>query len=176
MFFYPTFYTGKVTDISLQILNYLNIKSVILDVDDTLVAHKTSDPNAEIVEWINMLKFNKLKIILLSNNFKNRVQSFADKLNIPYISLSMKPLTFGLKKAINKLNTTPSEILMIGDQIFTDVLAANISGIKSVLVDPIKESNSMMFKIKRCFENRIKRVLKSNPKFSLKSISEDKSS
>ena len=177
MILYPTYFTAKVTDINAHVLNNLNVKGVILDVDDTLVAHKIPYPNQEITEWINSLKLSGIKIILLSNNFKNRVQTFASTLNIPYVSFSMKPFTFGLKKAIKRINSNSKEILVVGDQIFTDILAANVLGVRSILVEPIKESTSILFKIKRFFENHIKQTLKSNPKFDLKnlcSVSEDK--
>lgn len=177
MILYPTYFTDKVTDININILNHLNVKGIILDVDDTLVAHKIPYPNQEITEWINNLKLNGIKVILLSNNFKSRVQTFASTLNIPYISLSMKPFTFGLKKAIKIINSHPKEILVVGDQIFTDILAANLLRVRSILVEPIEKSTSLLFRIKRFFENHIKQTLKSNPIFNLKnlcSVSEDK--
>ena len=176
MILYPTYFTSKVTDINLNFLRSLNVKGIILDVDDTLVAHKIHSPKQEVVEWINKLKLNQIKIILLSNNFENRVKPFAEKLNIPYISLSMKPLTFGLKKAIKHINCNSEESIVIGDQIFTDILAANLLGIKSILVEPIKESSSLIFKFKRFLENCIKKNLNSklNLKNELNKISEDK--
>ena len=173
MILYPTYFTYKVTDINFAFLKHLNIKGIILDVDDTLVAHRIPNPQQEVVEWINTLKLNRIKIILLSNNFKNRVKPFAKKLNIPYIHLSMKPLTFGLKKAIKNINCSPQETIVVGDQIFTDVLAANLLGIKSILVEPIKKSNSILFKVKRFFEKQIKKNLVLHSDFNLANINSD---
>lgn len=167
MLFFPTYFTNKVTDIKLEILKKLNINGVLLDIDDTLVKTKLELPEKEILDWVNLLKLNNIKIILVSNNTKNRVEKFAKNLDIPWIAMSYKPFTFNLKKAIRKISCNLNNVIMVGDQIFTDIFAANLINIKSVLVNPMGTPKSMLMTIKRKFEEPIRRKIKSNNKFNL---------
>lgn len=157
--FKPTYHARKVTEISGEFLTKNNFRGIILDIDDTLVPHRHPDPDKNVFEWIDELKKFGIKIILVSNNFKDRVNKFAEKLNLPYISMGLKPLPFGIKRAVKKLGMKLDEILIIGDQIFTDISGANILKIKSVLVDPVSPSKTVLLKIKRFLERPIRKKL-----------------
>lgn len=168
--FYPTYFAEKVTDINVNFLKHIGIKGVVLDIDNTLVAYQVSHAGIKVVDWINELRYNKIKIILLSNNTESRVKAFAETLDLPYISMSMKPLTKNLKKAINIISCHPQDVLVIGDQVFTDILSANIMKIRSILVTPIEDSSKGMLKIKRILEKPIRKSLFLNPRINLNEI------
>lgn len=61
----------------------------------------------------------------------------------------------GFKKATDLLNLDKSKIASIGDQIFTDVLGANLFGITSIFVEPISKEDYLITKIKRPIEECI---------------------
>lgn len=50
-----------------------------------------------------------------------------------------------------------SELAVVGDQIFTDVLCARLAGVTSVLVDPIELETFPFFRFKRALERLILR-------------------
>lgn len=166
----PTYFTKHVSDINPEILRKLNIKGIILDIDDTLAPHKCSTPDEKALKWVKSLKENNINLILVSNNFKNRVSKFAKKLDLPYICMGLKPLSYGVKKAVKSLNLPQKEIILVGDQIFTDIIGANFLKLKSILVDPIGGKKTMLLKIKRFFEKNIRKKIKSNKKLNLNSI------
>ena len=166
----PTYFTKHVSDINPEILQKLNINGIILDIDDTLAPHKCSIPDKEALKWVNSLRKNNISLILVSNNFKNRVSEFAKKLNLPYIYMGLKPLSYGVKKAIRHLNLPKKEIILVGDQIFTDIIGENFLKLKSILVDPIGGKKTTLLKIKRFFEKSIREKIKSNKKLNLNSI------
>lgn len=166
----PTYFTDKVTNIDVEILNKINVKGIILDIDDTLVPHRHPTPGKDILIWINELKENHIKIILVSNNFKKRVSSFAKKIEVPYVYMGLKPLTLGIKKAISLLSLPKENVIMIGDQIFTDTLGANFIKIKSILIEPVSNSKTFLLKFKRFFEQSIRKKIKSNINLDLLSI------
>lgn len=168
----PTYFACKVTDINLDFLESEGIKGIILDVDDTLVARKVSSPDLSVKNWIENLKENGIKVILLSNNMKKRVKSFAEKIGVPFISFGMKPLTNGLKRAINEISCEKSNVLVIGDQIFTDILVSNIFKVRSLLVEPITENKTLLFKIKRFFEKFVKEKIAPEKNVNFREYSE----
>lgn len=153
---YPTYFAESISDITTEFLKKENAKGVILDVDDTLAPSKIIEPKIEVISWIEELRENDIKAILLSNNFDKRVRPLAEKLNLPYISFGLKPLTTGLKKAIKAISCDKSEVFMIGDQIFTDILAANLMKMRSVLVKPLTVQKDALSKMKRKFEKIVK--------------------
>lgn len=168
----PTYFACKVTDITLEFLTSEGIKGIILDVDDTLVARKVSTPDSSVKKWIENLKENGIKVILLSNNMKKRVKPFAEKIGVSFISFGMKPLTSGLKKAIKEISCEKSNVLVIGDQIFTDILASNIFKVRSLLVEPITENKTLLFKIKRFFEKFVKEKITPEKNINFREYSE----
>ena len=46
----------------------------------------------------------------------------------------------------------PEQVLFVGDQIFTDCLAAHRAGVDCYLVKPIKSKETFFFRLKRAFE------------------------
>jgi HAD superfamily phosphatase (TIGR01668 family) len=71
----------------------------------------------------------------------------------------MKPFCRGINVAQRKLGIEKEEMVMVGDQLMTDILAANRSGIRSILVKPVVESDSFITKFNRACERRILKKL-----------------
>ena len=152
-YFCPTIYVNKVTDISKTMLQNHKIKAVLLDIDNTLSLHNTNKPFDGVNEWLDEIKKLKIKLLILSNRSNvQSVDSFAKKLNLEYVANAKKPFQAGFNRAISMLNLPRENILLVGDQIFTDILGANIAGIKSALVEPQDKNESLFIKIKRLFE------------------------
>ena len=156
----PTFFTNKITDLSPEFIKSHGVTSLLMDIDDTLTYHKDPQIPQKVLEFINLMKINNIKIILISNNSKDRAYKFAKKLNLPYISRAFKPAPFGINLAFKKLNISKNEAIIIGDQIFTDILGANLLDIKSILVDPFEKNQTAFLKLKRLFEKPIRKKIK----------------
>ena len=69
--------------------------------------------------------------------------------------LACKPLTFNVSRIMNKYKMNKDNTVIIGDQIYTDVLCADKLGIKSILVDPIDIYESFITMFNRGRENDI---------------------
>ncbi|MGN1411395.1 MAG: YqeG family HAD IIIA-type phosphatase [Oscillospiraceae bacterium] len=152
MLFKPTIALNSVCDISMDILNKFDVKALILDVDNTLTTHDNPNIKPQILDWINLLKSNNIKLMIVSNNRPERVQPFANMLDIDFVSNGRKPLPKGFSEACRRLNVPKNNICAVGDQIFTDILGANLKGIKSIFVFPIEYETTTFFKIKRTLE------------------------
>ena len=92
---------------------------------------------------------------MLSNNKEPRVKSFCDAVESPYIYKAGKPKPEGYEKAMDNMGTDKTNTLFVGDQIFTDVMGANLAGIYSILVKPIHPKEEIQIVLKRFLEKPI---------------------
>ena len=153
---YPKAYFKNVQQITIQFLINNKIKTLILDVDNTLIDYKKK-MSKEVEEWSKELQGQGIKMYILSNtNKKEKVKKVANKLEIPYKILAKKPSKKGFLKVQNKLNLKPESIAVVGDQIFTDVIGGNRAKMFTILVEPINEKDFWYTKWKRPIERRIK--------------------
>jgi hypothetical protein len=152
MLFKPTIALKSVCDISMDILEKFNVKALILDVDNTLTTHDNPNVKQEVLDWLDMLKRHGIKLMIVSNNYPERVKPLADRLGIEYVSRGQKPLPKGFSEACRRLGVPKNNVCAVGDQIFTDILGANLKGIKSIFVFPIEYETTTFFKVKRTLE------------------------
>lgn len=162
---YPDIYVDKITSISINYLNKNNIKGIIVDMDNTLINHKTNIEIDGLKEWIQEVKDAGIKIIIVSNSIKRKnVLKVSEEYDLPYVYVALKPLGFGLRKGRKKMGLKKEEVAVVGDQIFTDVLGANRKNMHSILVLPIEKGQESIYTgFARKFEkNVIKKYLKQN--------------
>ena len=152
--FKPQYIFDKIWDIPFEFLKDNKINAVFLDVDNTLSTHHSQTPLEGLDEWLDKMKKNGIKLIILSNSKKARVTPFANKLGLDFISLGLKPLPFGLIRAKRRLGLKAKNVAMVGDQIFTDIIGANSCGLNTILLEPIKLEDGKSFKIRRKLEKR----------------------
>lgn len=156
----PNIKLDKITDISVDILKKYNITALILDVDNTLSTHHGQVLTDGLEEWLKNMRENNIKLTVLSNSTKKRLDPFAKKIGLDYISLGLKPLPFGYLRALKALGTKRKNTAIVGDQIFTDTLGGNFVGLNTVLLTPIKPETSLRFRFKRRIEKFLIKHLK----------------
>lgn len=151
--FEPTFFVGTIWNISPEMLKKNGITTVLADLDNTLVAWNKKDGDTDFFKWDKKLKKAKIKLIVVSNNTTKRVEKAVKPLGLPFESWSLKPLPRGIIKTLKDFNLNKSEVVMIGDQVMTDIIAANLAGVKSVLVKPLVKSDGILTKANRTLAN-----------------------
>ena len=149
----------RITEITLKDLESLGVKTLLVDVDNTLSTHHGTILVDGLLDWISNMQNNGIKLIVVSNSKKKRIKPFAERIGLSFVSLACKPLPFGYLKGIQMSGGVKKSTAIVGDQMFTDILGANLLGIKSVLTRPVKLENGVSFKIRRFFE---KKILKEN--------------
>ncbi|MCE9559580.1 MAG: YqeG family HAD IIIA-type phosphatase [Armatimonadetes bacterium] len=116
-------------------------KLILLDVDNTLVPWREEVFPEETVAWINEIKAKGIQLCIISNTkHPDRLTRLSEILGVPFVRGKFKPSTEMFKQAMSKYAASPSETLMIGDQIFTDILGANRSGIETIWVRPLHKN------------------------------------
>lgn len=144
-----------ITDITPEHLKRWDIKGLLLDVDNTLSTHGGMSPVPGLHNWLELMKQSGISLLIISNAKSRRVKPFAERLSLGFISMAMKPLPFKYISAKHKLNIPKKNILMIGDQLFTDILGAKLSGIKSALVAPVGTSDMKLTSWRRGYEKKL---------------------
>ena len=121
-------------EIPLLKLKNEGIKSLLIDVDGTLLSRKSNIIPTKVKNWIKESK-NLFSLYLISNNPSNeRIRKIAKELDIRYKSNALKPrkkITLGV---ILEMNEESKNIAIIGDRIFTDIIVGNRCNIKTILV------------------------------------------
>lgn len=151
--FFPEKYVESVYSIDLEKLKKENIEAVIFDIDNTLVPYFVPNANSRIKKLFTKIKNNGLKVGVLSNNKERRVSMFCKDLNIEYVHKAGKPGIKGLGRLIKKLGVkNHKNTVIIGDQVFTDVLCGNRMGIHTILVKPVSKKDEFGTWLKRGIE------------------------
>ena len=154
--FCPDFCCTRITDISVEWLKAHAVKTIILDVDNTLLPWDSNVPKAENVEWIERLKSAGFRLILLSNNGGKRLEEICLTVDLPAVSWAAKPLSLGFRRALHRLKLKERrEVLVIGDQIITDVLGAKQFGLKVLLVESLSQKEFIVTRLTRKIERAV---------------------
>ena len=98
---------------------------------------------------------NGIKLMVLSNSKRFRVEPFAARIGLPFISSGCKPLPTGYLRGVKALGEKRKNTAIVGDQIFTDVLGGNVVGVKTILLTPIKPEDGWSFKLRRKLEKKL---------------------
>ena len=141
----PDFAVEAVYDLTVPSLQAQGIKAVLVDLDNTLIAWNNPDGTPEMKQWLHDLRDAGVRIIVVSNNTKKRVQRAVEK--------------FGIDRAMKEFHYEKSEVVMVGDQLMTDIRAAHRAGIRSILVKPLVQHDSIKTQINRARERRVMRKI-----------------
>jgi uncharacterized protein len=134
--FRPGQIVRDIREIDFTALTKRGISALIIDIDDTLIPREVNDVLPALFEWVYARKQEGFKLCLTSNSrHPLRVKYFSETLKIPSIHLSFKPLPFAFWKSLEILKSRPAETAMLGDQLFMDILGANLLGIYSIFID-----------------------------------------
>ncbi|MDO4680395.1 MAG: YqeG family HAD IIIA-type phosphatase [Aerococcus sp.] len=168
-YFRPTWLVKSIYHIKPKDLHRLGIEGIVTDLDNTLLPWHTLDATPELLAWVKTLNEGGIKVMILSNNHTERVQRVADQMNVPFHASALKPLRRGLRSLLKETNLNLDQVVLVGDQLLTDILSANRMGIKSILVQPVTNTDNIFSKVNRCIERRlIKRFQKSDEEWEWK--------
>lgn len=155
MFTKPHIQLNKATDITADLLKTMNVNCLILDVDNTLCLKKGKIILNGVKTWLEEMQKSGIKLIILSNAKRKRMEGIAKGFDLPFVALGLKPLTVGYKRAAKRMGEKIKNCAIVGDQLLTDILGGNLAGCKTILVCPVELETSFGFKIKRGIERKL---------------------
>lgn len=150
----PTMYKKNIFDIDYQKLKEMGITCLVFDLDNTLglLDHKKCPKNTK--KLLKKLQEDFL-VLISSNNTKKRIAPYLKELGIGGVAWSLKPSTRGLRKIKKEYHLKKKEMVMIGDQIVTDILSGKRFKIMTILVDPLGKKDLKITGLNRKIEAKI---------------------
>ncbi len=142
-------------DVSLDELAKLGIRGIVVDLDNTVCAYHQPELAPGVGAWVAEAQRRGFALVLVSNNFSERVGAVGAQLGIPVVANALKPLPFAFLRALRLLDTPRSATIVIGDQIFTDVLGAKMLGLRTVLTTPLVAHEFPLTRVLRFLERTI---------------------
>ena len=142
--FLPSLIVDSVTDLTPDLLRQRGIELLMLDFDNTIVPYTTSVPTEKMAQWLRSMQASDIRICVVSNSKKPRVQVFCREFGIDCITHAAKPFSRGIRQCLEKYRLDPAVCALAGDQIYTDTLGANGCGLQSILVTAICNHNFLL--------------------------------
>lgn len=153
IFLDPDKYFSRISHIDVQRdLLDCGFTHAMLDIDNTILARDTRTIPRDVAVWLSHARDAGIKFCLVSNSWQEDVFSIAERLELPIVVKSMKPLPHGYLMGMRKLGSTRKNTVMVGDQMLTDVLGAHLIGMKVYMVQPLVEQDLRHTLMLRNFE------------------------
>jgi HAD superfamily phosphatase (TIGR01668 family) len=154
----------RLSSVSLDDLAALGADGVIVDLDNTLLGYSQSELAPGDVAWIRAVVGAGLRVVLLSNNYGERVARVARSLGVPAVAGALKPLPGGFLRAVKLLGTARRRTVVVGDQVFTDVLGARLCGLRVILTHPLETDEFAGTRVLRWLERLVPKARRVPPR------------
>lgn len=155
--FYPSLVVDSPLDVGVSFFSDHRIKTVLIDADNTLLAPGEDHSSIALKDWIMDLKAKGLRVYLISNNTPQRIAAAMRDLDVEGLSFANKPLTYRIRRFMKIHAIDAQNCCFIGDQLFTDMLAAHSLNMISILVTQISPKDYFYTRWIRRIESRILR-------------------
>ena len=132
------------------------VKTALLDFDNTLGPDHATEPEEYSYKCVKLIEDTGIKCCLVSNAKSGRSAKIAEMLNIPVVTYANKPGTSGIFKALDLMGSKPEDAVMVGDQVFTDVIAGNRAGVRTFMVEKLHKGEIWYVMLKRPFEKLVR--------------------
>ncbi|MCR0328881.1 YqeG family HAD IIIA-type phosphatase [[Clostridium] innocuum] len=157
--FTPDYYIHSFAALRPQYLKEHGIRLLVCDIDNTLVPHDVAVPDEKAVRFIRGMQKAGIRVVFISNNVEERVMTFAKGLDADCYPFAMKPLPKTYWKMLKEQGVEKQEVAVIGDQLMTDILGANLVGLHTVLTAPVVTRDLSFTKFNRFFESIVFQLL-----------------
>lgn len=155
MLFRPRYTIDTIYHLNTEQLRQMDIKAVFSDLDNTLLAWNEFETAKRMGELNQSLARAGIKLVVISNNNAERIGKALNPYQIDFVAQARKPLPFAITKKREEMGLTDSQVMMVGDQLITDIQAGNLAKVETVLVKPLVETDKWNTRINRFFEKII---------------------
>ena len=155
--FIPFAHAQSIYEIDVDFYKKNGVKTLFTDLDNTLDSYKAREPKPETIELISRIKKAGINPVIISNNKASRVCGYADALGVEYLASAHKPFARRLRNEIIRRGLTNDDVMLVGDQMMTDVLASKGAHIRVVLTEKVVKEDQWTTHINRIFDRPIRK-------------------
>lgn len=130
----------------------IGVKVLLCDLDNTLIPYGSKEPTPELIAYRDVLAEKGIQMVVCSNGRGGRVLEVSQKAGLEARGWMKKPFKGPLVRLMKEKGWKPSEVLLAGDQIQTDVLCGNRAGIRVLLTEPLGAYEPLWTKFNRLFD------------------------
>lgn len=150
---FPTYYANDVAAVTPDFVRSCGCRALLVDIDNTVSHVDAPDAVPKAAKWMLESRAAGIQLAFISNNDPPRVEPFARKYEADYICHAEKPKPDGYRTIAQRLGCADKECLVVGDQLFTDILGGNMAGMRTVIVRPLCEAEDpRAFRFRRRME------------------------
>ena len=156
--FTPNYYIHTYDALTADFLKKQGIKVLVCDIDNTLVPHDVSLPDEKVKGFLKGMQDAGIQIVFISNNVEERVETFVkgcELNNASFYPFALKPLPKTYRRMLKDFQVDRKQVAILGDQLMTDILGANIMRFFTVLTAPRVERDLSFTKFNRVFERMV---------------------
>lgn len=142
---------SHLTDLTPANLQQSGIRLLMMDFDNTIVPYTTDMPTDRMLEWLSSMQQSGIALCVVSNSRKERVPLFCQRYGLSCVTGARKPFGPGILQCLSRYGIPASQSALVGDQIYTDVLGANLVGVHSILISAI-HNHTFWLKLRHILE------------------------
>ena len=147
----------SIYDIPVDFYSVNKVKTLLVDLDNTLDSYKLFTPTERAKELIVKINATGVKVVIISNNRGKRVSTYAKAIPVDYISSAKKPFPGVIKRYLKDNNLSTDDVMFVGDQMMTDVLATHGAHVRMILTEKIVKEDQFTTHINRIFGRPIRK-------------------
>ena len=140
------------------------VSLLLIDLDNTLDSYRLRQPTERAVNVIKAIKETGVTPVIVSNNREKRVKGYANEAGVECIFSAHKPFSRRIRNFLKEKGVSNDEVMLVGDQLMTDVLAAKGAHIRVLLTEKVVKEDQWTTHINRLFDRPIRKHLKKKGK------------
>lgn len=141
--FRPKQIINRFNELDIKKYKELGFNTIFLDIDNTIAVPDQGKLEGESLDFVNELITNGFKVLIFSNNNIKRVKKFVNNnKNVYYWAFACKPFPFAYWINCLRINSKLSKTIVLGDQLITDILGANLSKTYGIYTKKLVEKDS----------------------------------
>ncbi|MFO7882207.1 MAG: YqeG family HAD IIIA-type phosphatase [Kosmotogaceae bacterium] len=149
----PHVFLNDIGKVDYENLSESGYKMIIFDFDNTLEPWSTDIISDEKILLMNRIRKMGMNIAIISNGKKKRISKIKELIpDIEVVPKARKPIPAKTRKLLKNNDIPPHKAVIIGDQLFTDILLGNLLGTFTIKVNPLSDKDFFITKILRYFE------------------------
>lgn len=156
----PDLTIDSVLQLDLGFLKDKGVRGLLLDLDNTIIPWNQENVSDAISSWLMSLTEAGFILGIVSNNRTKRVRDIAEHFRIPFVARAYKPAKSGFRQVAAVMGLETSQLAVIGDQLYTDILGGNRLGYFTIWVKPISTVEFAGTKITRQIEKLTVKILR----------------